>query len=359
MDLYTAGIILIAISMIIMIVSVGLNSAFSREKKIYSIILFCIVGLCALAECAGTKFKEGTPELKNLHILVKWFELSFAPAIGFMPGLIFKKTGKRFGIIEWIVIGVLSVHIILETISSFTGFIYKVDENNVYTHGSAYCIYLIVYTICILYFIYASIVAFRHRSVKYIVPFYLVFVFAFAGIIIQFVSNLKISYLTIAISSILIFKFYGDVLANTDGLTDLLNRLEFDNTIKNLSKDATIIYFDVNKFKTINDTYGHIYGDTCLKDVAQCLRKAYGKYGKIYRYGGDEFCVILQKRTEKLNEMNSNFSKYVKEIIDKDSHFPGVSFGFATFKPHVDEFIDVLSKADQNMYEQKREEENL
>ncbi len=359
MDLYTAVIILIVIVMLIMIVSVSLNSAYSRSAKLYSILLFVIVGLCAACECGGTKLNEGSTEFKNLHTFVKWFELSFAPFIGFLPGLIFKKDGKRYGVVEWIMLGILGVNIILESISAFTGFIFKVNYYNEYSHGTCYFIYLVTYVLGGVYFVYASIVAFRNRNSKYIIPFYIVIVFALAGAVIQVITNLKISYLIIGFSSILIFKFYGDVLANTDGLTELLNRLEFDNTIKNLSSEATIVYFDINKFKKINDTFGHVYGDTCLKEVAQCLRKAYGKHGKVYRYGGDEFCVILTKHTKELDSMNLKFEEAIKEVMKKDDRFPGVSFGCATFKPHVDEFIDVLNKADENMYEQKREKETL
>ena len=53
-----------------------------------------------------------------------------------------------------------------------------------------------------------------------------------------------------------------------------------------------LIVFDLDNFKYINDTYGHQAGDQCLKVIAECLKKAYSRYGNCYRIGGDEFVFL-------------------------------------------------------------------
>ena len=56
--------------------------------------------------------------------------------------------------------------------------------------------------------------------------------------------------------------------------------------------------FDVDNFKQINDHYGHVQGDVCLAEIAECIKKVYANDGYCYRTGGDEFCVLL-KNSEK------------------------------------------------------------
>ena len=67
-----------------------------------------------------------------------------------------------------------------------------------------------------------------------------------------------------------------------------------------------LIVFDLDNFKYINDTYGHQAGDQCLKVIAECLKKAYSRYGNCYRIGGDEFCVLFREPKKE---------KYCREIL--------------------------------------------
>ena len=360
MDLYTATILMIVITMFNLIVSIYISSAYTRQKKLLSILMSCLVMVCALCEWAGVKFDKAQTN-KALHIFVKLLELSLAPLAGLLPGFILSSKGDiKFGKIEIGLLSLMCLNLVLEIVSAFTGFIYDVDDISHYTHGPCYFIYLLTYAIAFVYFIYSTFKVFRSRNVRYLIPILLDALFVIFGIILQMVtSDIKLDWLAISISLVLMFKFYGDVLANTDSLTSLLNRNDFDNTIKNLSSDVVVIYFDVNCFKQINDNYGHLYGDECLIRIANCLKKAYAKYGRVYRYGGDEFCVILSYKLDRVDSLNEKFNEYIKEEISKDSKFPQVSLGYATYKPEIDQIIDVLDKADQEMYKNKIESKNV
>ncbi len=358
MDFYTANLILIVCGMAIMIVSICLNSSLNKSRKLYSILLVALIAICGLCEWAGIQLQkvEYSETVRILHILVKFFEFSLAPFVGFLPGLIFRKEVKKLGIIDYVALGILGINIIFEFVSCFTGIVFNVSSSNGYSHGNLYFVYYVTYIIAIIYFVYTSIKAFRNRNIKYLIPNYLVTLFIAVGVLLHlFYNDIRVEWLTLSISAVLIFKFYGDVLSNTDGLTDLLNRIEFDNTINNLSKNAVIIYFDVNHFKHVNDEYGHVYGDEVLKKVGVALRKAYGRYGKAYRYGGDEFCVIITHHREKVDELNNDFSSIISKYMKEDSKFPNVSYGKANFDPKKDVFIDVLDKADDEMYKNKEE----
>jgi len=93
-------------------------------------------------------------------------------------------------------------------------------------------------------------------------------------------------------------------LSTTDSLTGLMNhgawkdllKLEFSSA-RTLKRPSTVALIDIDHFKTINDTYGHIIGDTVLKQLSGALSASLRETDLAGRYGGDEFCVILPDTT--------------------------------------------------------------
>ncbi len=88
--------------------------------------------------------------------------------------------------------------------------------------------------------------------------------------------------------------------AVTDGLTGIPNRKEFDKTIdaafnqyKASGTEFAVLFFDADRFKSVNDTHGHAVGDAVLVELAQRTKKTVGEEGVVCRYGGEEFGVIL------------------------------------------------------------------
>lgn len=88
--------------------------------------------------------------------------------------------------------------------------------------------------------------------------------------------------------------------ATTDGLTKIANRGEFDKDLASAfdavqSKGAglCVIFMDADRFKSVNDTHGHAAGDAVLVELARRVTEAVGSQGRAYRYGGEEFAVIL------------------------------------------------------------------
>jgi diguanylate cyclase (GGDEF)-like protein len=149
-----------------------------------------------------------------------------------------------------------------------------------------------------------------------------------------------------------------------DGLTDLYNRIAFDSRIEEALKNFqesgvpfSLILFDVDGFKDINDTLGHVAGDKVLQKVAQCLGQTFRKNDFIARYGGDEFVIIVENLTKEmareriLNFRNSlkkiRFTSYVKGDIDIT-----VSAGIA-LAVEGDTPERVIRRADKAMYDSK------
>ncbi|MDU4935023.1 MAG: diguanylate cyclase, partial [Peptostreptococcaceae bacterium] len=103
-------------------------------------------------------------------------------------------------------------------------------------------------------------------------------------------------------------------LSQTDMLTGLYNRYSFEEKMKELNHEKYhplgIIMGDVNGLRIINDTFGHLEGDTLLKEIAKVLKDSCSEKGHVFRWGGDEFMILVPKCDE------SNCEKIIKKIIN-------------------------------------------
>lgn len=141
-----------------------------------------------------------------------------------------------------------------------------------------------------------------------------------------------------------------------DQMTGLKNRRAFSEELLRLSEDLPpdlcVVMADVNGLKKVNDTFGHEAGDDLIIGASFCLSQAFGEIDRIYRIGGDEFCVILEGAEnallclEKLEELTANWSGQC---------FTGLSLscGLASTRDYAD--LDaIVREADERMYESKR-----
>ncbi len=160
--------------------------------------------------------------------------------------------------------------------------------------------------------------------------------------------------------------------SNTDSLTDLGNRYMLENDIcrmmKNciqLKKSVAVGILDVDCFKEHNDTYGHLQGDDSLRKVAEVLKDETKKEGAAYRFGGDEFVILLQDVTqERVEEIAAAIKMRICElhIENKNSKVGSeltISQGFSAFVPEKEYgMVDLLEKADQALYQVKASGKN-
>ena len=136
-------------------------------------------------------------------------------------------------------------------------------------------------------------------------------------------------------------------------MTLLLNRRCYDVSLTDMESHAVVVLFDIDRFKQVNDTYGHLVGDTCLCAVAQAMRDVYGAYGLCYRIGGDEFCAIVHTDLEKLQELNRQFEAVIREYQRQDKTMPDVSLGYACYDAASCHIQNVIEEADAMLYRNK------
>ena len=150
-------------------------------------------------------------------------------------------------------------------------------------------------------------------------------------------------------------------LANTDGLTGLLNKRYFDRVLTVLeqhSQPFALFYMDLDRFKPVNDTYGHDVGDKLLKGVSQRLQGCIRSRDYAFRLGGDEFALLLLGPMEQetcARKMNMICEMVaVPYEIDGNTVSVGASCGYARYPAESVDVQQVRYIADQRMYENKQ-----
>jgi diguanylate cyclase (GGDEF)-like protein/PAS domain S-box-containing protein len=152
-----------------------------------------------------------------------------------------------------------------------------------------------------------------------------------------------------------------------DPLTGLYNRRFLDEVLRReLARAAryghplSLILIDIDNFKELNDRYGHLVGDEALKRVAKALRENIRRVDYIFRWGGDEFCVILPETNgpgakEVVRRFQEPFGILAEEPVIR------LTLGYATWDPRKEptpSVEDLFRRADQLLYEMKRSKPN-
>jgi diguanylate cyclase (GGDEF)-like protein len=146
------------------------------------------------------------------------------------------------------------------------------------------------------------------------------------------------------------------LMAYTDPLTSIYNRLHFGHfldaeidRVKRYGGTFSIIFFDLDRFKEVNDEYGHLVGDEVLKRVAEIVEKANRNADIFARYGGEEF-IILAPATD-IAGARVHAERLRNDIehhrFSEISHLT-CSFGVAEYKPDADDVTSLFKRADTN-----------
>jgi diguanylate cyclase (GGDEF)-like protein len=146
-----------------------------------------------------------------------------------------------------------------------------------------------------------------------------------------------------------------------DGLTGLSTRSQLEERMLYLTRKRhkfSVMMVDLNKFKKINDNYGHDEGDKALKTIANILEKSIKQSDLVYRYAGDEFILLLEtesKLTAKMvgERINNNLNKV--NLSGNKPYKLSLSMGLAHYDGNLDiDIYDLISLADKEMYKNKK-----
>lgn len=159
-------------------------------------------------------------------------------------------------------------------------------------------------------------------------------------------------------------------LSLTDELTNLPNRRSFDNDFnkeflraKRYKNNLTLVMFDIDFFKKVNDTYGHQCGDYILQNVSNAALQTFRQTDTVYRTGGEEFSVILTETD--INQARIPLERFRKTIETLNLSYNGeeihitVSIGACQFNDFTLSKEELIEKTDNALYEAKNSGRNI
>lgn len=156
------------------------------------------------------------------------------------------------------------------------------------------------------------------------------------------------------------------VLATTDEVTGLYNQRKLSQDLENAIKEHekhdktfSIMFIDVDHFKSVNDNYGHLVGSQLLQDIGEVLSLILRSSDHIYRYGGDEFVVIMPHvDMETVHQIAQRVLEKIKrkdfKISTGETYKLSVSIGIAEYPTDAKSAMEIVKFADEMMYMSKR-----
>lgn len=259
---------------------------------------------------------------------------------------------------------ILAIPLIIATILIIinllgTGIIFDISKENVYTRGP---MNFILYIFVFVYYIESIYTVHKAKYDSILVEFFPIYYFiipCMIGTMIQgFFFGVSTIWLCVAIAFILVYIENQISVSFIDDLSGLYNRKYMNHYLNKLQSDKNRHVYgfllDINEFKAINDTYGHLTGDRALIQFGKILQHSIDKDSVAIRMGGDEFVIFAKlKSDEEALALKKQIKYNVRQfnIKSKEPFHLSFSIGIAKFNgKNTDAF---LSAMDDSMYEAK------
>ena len=289
-----------------------LSESLNKKQKRGFLLAFALIACISVLEVITIVVDGAPPGYRWLNILSNYLGFGLTPAVPLCLVYVLDKKSIIRRIFKAAVCCEGAYLLFLAATLPY-GLVFSVSRENLYARGAYFYIYVAMYYAAMLYLMVATVrtaAAFQNRSRTLIYPLTL---FLGAETVIQLaLPELHVTWLCVTLLSVL--------------------------------------YYD---FKQINDRYGHLQGDVCLAEIADCIKKAYARCGYCYRIGGDEFCVLLKDE-----ENEARCAKTLQALLAERRKvfaiLPTVSLGSAAFSG--EDVVTVKDRADRALYCAKKEQ---
>lgn len=258
--------------------------------------------------------------------------------------------------------------LLLVLISLKTHWVFYVDEAGVYHAGPLYWLTLVLTYGYVLVAVIRSVVTARqtkdytmkmkyHAVASYGLPVLI------GGVLQELFFNLPIMCVGNTFALAYVFFSMQQQKIAIDGLTGINNHNRFLQYLSERmmraddDKRLYLVMMDLDGFKRINDTYGHVEGDIALKKVAEALKKSCEeKHRFVARYGGDEFVAVCEMDDgEHIEEFCRKVHMEIKRQSDTCPYRLSISIGYALYSDEITTMQDFVKRADADLYREKRE----
>ncbi len=279
--------------------------------------------------------------------------------VSYVDYKIFGDTGKLKRRFKWYMTPIY-ISAILIIINIWTGFVFTIDKNNVYSRGPGVIIIgLMTYIMVIGLFIKAL----RYKEQINSRVLQSIFIFMLfplvAGIVQMFIYGMLLVWPALVLATLIAFLQVERDSMQRDPLTGLVTRQRMEhraNLLINRKTGFSIILVDMDDFKNINDCFGHHEGDRALIIMSSILRRNVKACDLICRYGGDEFVILLETDDEAVvSRINDRISTELNDFNCKKikKYDLCISTGYAICDSGDCCLDEILAKADFRMYQDK------
>ena len=365
MNYYTAIALITEFIAMVLVATVSTNRNFHKKTRKGLIITFSLVMLGSLCDWLSAFIEIGSIQviikgldyIKMLEFILRLARFVLMPILPIIcaKALFQEKAQIMF---SDDVYKILKKFILTEEVIVVLSWIILSYNSEIF-YKTIYKLYVSTFIISTI-FLFASALEFsQFYQTNNMLQLIIIIVFVTIGIIMQILNpKIRICWIIIAVSSNFIYVYYNELIQCIDGLTQLLNKISFNNYLLGINKKIIVIIFDIDSFKKINDNFGHEFGDKILKIVSKTLKEKYQNYGRVYRIGGDEFAVILERNLENVGLINDEFKRAIEEEREKDDRMPSVSYGLESYDPKNKEVhcvFETMENADKRMYKNKEQ----
>ena len=266
---------------------------------------------------------------------------------------------------NWLM-GLLFINVIIAYSSPITKAYYYLGENNEYYRGIYFFVGQIFY-FSLFFAVGVLVIIYRRRVPKKVSNAMIAFIIPpiFGVILQQLFFGMPTIWASVTLSTLICYMGIQSQMVETDYLSGLYNRRYLENYLDNMVKDTdklgafAIMMIDIDDFKKINDTYGHIIGDRAIEITANILKRFFMPENIVARYGGDEFVAVIklhdetdiEKIKEELYEKVDSYNKSANEPFT-------LSLSSGCYKYNKEDWnniYDFLSHVDKLMYQEKNE----
>lgn len=349
---------------------------FLKDQRIFEVML--LVNFIILFLDCGSYFFEGRAgtvyTVLNTVCAVGFH--SMKPVMGILYLMYSREKTKQDGAFRLrdyrLCLIPLILNLIITVISPFYPLLFKINENNEYTTSTPLFFLSFVFSYCCILIAVVRLLYLMHRrrfdhQARRMAMHILTFpVLSIIGTVAQmFVNEIPLIWTTTTLSLLMVFLNIQNSHATTDPLTGVYSRRQLLPYLKwktgHLAngKKLYLLVADADRFKSVNDRFGHLTGDEVLIGMAGAMRSCCEKTDFLARYGGDEFILVAERagKNDVLLLMKLLDVAFTGVTYDNGRETLSVSVGFAEWKPgQCPE--DLIASSDQRMYDEKAHRRN-
>lgn len=252
--------------------------------------------------------------------------------------------------------------LLLLAVNFFYPIVFETDSANTYSRYPWYYFFIVVNGILLIDSLITYLYIRKQSGLLRCFPIWIYLIPIIIGVTLQTAFyGISVIWPCAAISVTGVILSVQSEASYIDNLTGVFNRAFLDSLKDTVFKrdnfNYTFLMIDINKFKTINDTLGHLMGDEALVETARIISGIIKDKGSVCRFGGDEFIAIIN------NRQNINIGKLISQIHKSFEKFNAtrnkkyelsVSIGCVSDVDSFDSLVSIIEEADRRMYTDKK-----